>query len=101
MEPLGKSKPIALVIAVTAPPLTWLYTYGKDKIKFWVGFLASMLGFGGGAIGFVGVIISWPNPGDSQLQPMFALLSINVIVAIWAIVDTATKPTQWYEQFYN
>jgi len=91
----GKNKAIAIVIAIAAPPLTWLYTYSKDAAKFWIGLLASKLGFGGAFVGLIGLLIGQPT-----LAYLIGLVLLNVIVLIWAVIDTTTKTDEWYKNYY-
>jgi predicted nucleic acid-binding Zn ribbon protein len=66
-----KSKTTAVLLAVFLGFWAWLYTYKKDGRKFWLN-----LGLTVVTIGFYG-IIAW----------------------IWAIVDTARRPQEWYESY--
>lgn len=66
-----KSKATAVVLAVFLGFWTWCYTYKKNSSKFWVSLILSLVTFG------VFGIIAW----------------------VWAIIDTATKPQEYYAQF--
>lgn len=69
-----KSKTAAVLLAVFLTYWTWAYTYKRDAWKFWLGLALNCLG-------------------------LFMLLIPNLAVFIWAIIDTAVKPSTWYEQY--
>lgn len=71
--PNPKTKTTSVLLAVFLGIFTWLYTYKKDAWKFWVN-----LGMTVVTIGIWG-IVAW----------------------IWAIIDTAVRPSSWYEAFPN
>jgi len=74
-----KNKQTAVLLAVFLGCWTWLYTYKRDATKFWIGLVTGVIG---GLLAFVVV-------------GLFAILGIW----IWAIVDAASKPDSWYQQF--
>lgn len=76
-----KSRTTAIVLAVLFGVWTWLYTYRLDGKKFWIGLVG----------GVVGVLLSLIIVG------YFILLGLW----IWAIVDAASKPDVYYQQFPN
>lgn len=78
---MPKSKTTAVVLAVCLGVWTWLYTYRLDAKKFWIG-------IAGGVVGFVLSLI---------VVGYFILLGLW----IWAIVDAASKPDAYYQQFPN
>lgn len=63
----------AVLVAVFLGLWYWLYTYERNKTKFWINFTLSIV-----SAGYWG-IIAW----------------------IWAIVDASTKPDEYYEQYPN
>ncbi|MHB8262882.1 MAG: zinc-ribbon domain-containing protein [Acidimicrobiales bacterium] len=75
-----KSKTAAILLAVFLSPWTWLYTYQRDSSKFWIGL----------GVDVVCWVLGW-----FFLLPWLALFG----VWIWAIVDTATKPEQYYLRY--
>ena len=75
----NKSKTTSVLLAVFLSFWTWLYTYKKDKWKFWVGLALSVL-FPLGAL----FIIRY-----------FALLAFGIW--IWAIIDVSVKKREWYQ----
>lgn len=38
----GKSKSVALILAIFLGPWTWVYTYARDKTKFWLSFVGAI-----------------------------------------------------------
>jgi ribosomal protein L40E len=67
----AKDKTVAVVLAVFLGFWTWCYTYKKDAWKFWLnlGLTVVTLGFWG--------IVAWP----------------------WAIIETATRPREFFADF--
>lgn len=77
----SKNKTTALYLAVFLGYWTWLYTYSKDRWKFWLGLVL-----------FWGTIASNALvrlPGESYLAIM--------IIWITAIIDTVRKPDAWFD----
>jgi hypothetical protein len=68
-----KSKTTAVVLAVLFGLFAWIYTYKRDAWKFWLNLALAIL-----TIGIWG-LVAW----------------------VWAIIDIAVRPTQWYEAFPN
>lgn len=68
-----KTKSTSVVLAVFFGLFAWLYTYQKDSWKFWLNLALAVLTLGIWGIG------AW----------------------IWAIIDTAVRPSNWYEAFPN
>ncbi|MDD5087098.1 MAG: zinc ribbon domain-containing protein [Candidatus Nanoarchaeia archaeon] len=69
----GKSKTTAVLLAIFLAPFNWVYTYKKDVVKFWIGLIFGLL--------------------------FFWTFIVPIGIWIWAIIDTATKDTGWYEDF--
>lgn len=68
-----KSKTTAVVLAVLFGTFGWLYTYKYDAWKFWLNLTFSIFTFGlWGIVGF-----------------------------IWAIIDQATKPREFYTDYFK
>jgi hypothetical protein len=68
-----KEKATAVVLVVLFGLFGWLYTYQRDSWKFGVNLAMTVV-----TIGFWG-IVAW----------------------VWAIVDAAVKPSEWYAGFPN
>lgn len=76
-----KSKTSAVLLAVFLWFWTWLYTYQRSKGKFWTGL----------ALAVVGAITAIVGVG----------LLVWLGLWIWAIVDTASKPDEFYTRYPN
>ncbi|HET9072837.1 MAG TPA: hypothetical protein VFN60_13055 [Acidimicrobiales bacterium] len=74
-----RDKSIAVGLAVFLAFWTWLYTYGRDKRKFWAGL----------ALDIVGLALLTTGAGWMVL----------VGVWIWAIVATVSRPVREYELY--
>ncbi len=71
-EPRGqKSRSVAIILAVFFGLWSWLYTYQRDKLKFWINLVVALI-----TLGFWG-FVSW----------------------IWAIIDAAAKPASYYSGY--
>ena len=77
-RPLGprRDKRIAVALAVLLAFWTWLYTYDRDRGKFWTGLV----------IDVVGIALVWTGVGWMAL----------VGVWIWSIAATASRPASEY-----
>lgn len=118
-QPGARSKVVAILLAVFFGPWTWLYTYARDKTKFWIG---------------IGVVVAWIvfyilavsvfvtsaavcttyskiisgacSPGV-EVATGFGLATLGAILAgvvfpgiwIWAIVDSAIKSDEFYANY--
>jgi hypothetical protein len=69
-----KSKTAAVLLAVFLTFWTWCYTYKRDAGKFWLNLVLSVV-----TLGIWAITVAW----------------------VWAIIDAAIKPTEYYEQFPN
>ena len=76
-----KDKTVAILLAVFLAPWNWCYTYKRDAAKFWIG-LSMMI---------LGAIL------------LVVLIGFFLIVAVWlwAVIDAASKPDNFYRQFPN
>lgn len=77
-----KDKTLAIVLAVVLGFWTWLYTYKRDSWKFWL---------------CLGLHMTVFNP----IWTWMLLFLPNIGLHVWAIVDVATKPQQFYDYFPN
>lgn len=75
-----KDKTVAILLAVFLSWWTWLYTYQQDSTKFWVG-------LGVGIFGTLMLLVFGLG--------FFILLGLW----IWAIVDVAIRPEEWYRSY--
>jgi len=76
-----KDKTVAVLLAVFLAPWNWCYTYKWDAAKFWIGLSCFILG----------LILS------------VVLIGFFMIFGIWlwAVIDAASKPDNFYRQFPN
>lgn len=101
LQPWGKRKLTAVLVAVFLGPWTWLYTYQKSAWKLSLG-----LGITSSIWAFMALIMiesrrrSYP-PGYDAIPPEVFLLPVLAIITfaawIWSIVDSAVKRSSWYE----
>jgi hypothetical protein len=68
-----KSKTTAVLLVVFFGLLGWIYTYQRDSWKFWLNLALSIVTIG------IWAIVAW----------------------VWAIIDIAVRPSEWYEAFPN
>lgn len=69
----GLNKVVAIVLAVVFGGFAWLYTYEKDTAKFWVNLALSIVTFN------IWGVVAW----------------------IWAIIDMATRPDEFFIEYPN
>jgi hypothetical protein len=77
-----KDKTVAILLAIFLGAWTWVYTYKKDAWKFWL---------------TLGLNLTLLNP----LWTWVLLFLPNIGLHIWAIVDVAAKPQQYYDYYPN
>jgi hypothetical protein len=77
----ARSKSTAILLAVFLQFGTWAYTYKHDRWKFWIG-LAIWI--------FMIMLLA------AQIGPAGWLMALGVW--IWAIVDVARRPDEWYQE---
>lgn len=104
-----KSKAVAVILAVFFGYWSWLYTYGKNKLKFWI-----ILGVFA-IIFIINFSYSWSLIMASinnrpYLEDYFGssfmvfIILVNIIyfgVWVWSVVDNATKPESFYRDYPN
>jgi len=100
LPPSAKNKSTAVLLSVFLSFWSWLYTYKKNSYKFWIGlgvfiFYIVCLGL------FSAISESTPGSPNAGIAivPIFAVLL--TAIWIWAIVDNATKPQEWYQNYPN
>lgn len=80
-----KDKTTAVLLAVFLGFWTWVYTYRRDAWKFWVGL--------GVTVGLV--VLALPTLFLSLL-----VLPLWIFIQwLWAIIDVASKPSEYYWNF--
>ena len=86
--PPTRSKTVAIIMAVFLGVFAWLYTYARDKKKFWLGLVIGV------ALSIVTYTTNVP-----------VLLAIDYIcslgIYVWVIVDTARKPGAYFIHYPN
>ncbi len=103
----AKNKIVAVLLAVFFSFWSWLYTYGKNKNKFWVacGILAVMyMIFIFYSFSIIVSSISYGGYNDLFFGESLIGLSIFVNILgfgiwVWSIVDNAVKPDSFYERY--
>ena len=102
-----KNKIIAVLLAIFFSFWSWLYTYGKNKNKFWISLGILMVLYI--TIIFYTFSIIASSISYSGYNDLFfgeSLLGLSIFVNIlslgiwvWSIVDNAIKPNSFYESY--
>jgi len=90
VDSASKSKIVAIILSVFLGPWSWLYTYKKSAIKFWV-----MLGL----ILFFGILYYTPMPGWFFISLFLYLLIFGSW--LWALIDTVIKSESFFRNYPN
>jgi hypothetical protein len=77
----GKSKTRALILALLFSYWTWLYTFKRDRIKFFIALILALAAFAGY------YVIS---------RFSYFSLAVSLILWVWPLVDTLRKRPEWY-----
>lgn len=77
-----RDKTVAVLLAVFLGLWTWVYTYKKDAWKFWLSLALHFTVF---------------NP----LWTWVIGFLPNIALHVWAIIDVAVKPPQFYDYYPN
>ncbi len=106
-----KSKVASVLLAVFLSFWTWLYTYKRDKKKFWIALGVNVfLGIISTAL-MVSAIISAGAAGavadDAAIvAAVLSAMGFYVVLTlvgtgfwVWAIVDSAVKKQEWYNNY--
>ena len=102
-----KSKAVAVILAVFLGYWAWLYTYGKNRLKFWsaMGAFAALFVINFAySCSFIGDAVSgYPYPDDFFPGGFIVFMVISYIVYfgvwIWTLVDNAMKPESFYRDY--
>lgn len=70
-----KSKTNGVLLAIFFGPLSWIYTYKYDAVKFWIGLLC-------------GVVLCWT-------------LVVPLLIWLIAVLDMAFKDDRLYTDYYK
>jgi hypothetical protein len=76
-----KSKTVAIILAVLFSYWTWLYTFKRDRVKFFAALVLSLAAFAGYYV-------------VSRLS--YVSFGISIILWIWPLIDTLKKSSEWY-----
>ena len=106
-SPNSKDKTAAVLLAVFLGYWSWLYTYGRNKTKFWLSFgILSVLYLVIMVYSFSLLISSLTYYGYTEVFFGESLLGLNIFVSIlgfgiwvWSIVDNAIKPDSFYQEY--
>ena len=77
----SKSRAVALILSVLFSYWTWLYTFKRDRIKFFIALILAIAAF----IGYYVI---------SRLA--YFSLAVSLILWVWPLVDTLRKTPDWY-----
>lgn len=107
VEPIDapKSKVTAVVLAALFGYWSWAYTYGRNAKYFWIGFGISIF-LGIFFIPSIAVVtarkIGEATTADMLVAFYFVLLGLWALGSwLWALVDNATKPNSFYENYHK
>jgi uncharacterized OB-fold protein len=78
----SKDKTVAILLAIFLSFWTWLYTFERDRQKFWIGLIVGIASF------FLGIFL---------LVTFFVPFGIW----IWSIIDVCQKPESYYRMYPN
>lgn len=81
-----KNKTVSVVIALFFGFWSWLYTYRKDQIKFWI---------------FLGLLITTIVFAANNYGEATWILAINVIGWFWALIDAVRRPIVFFLDYPN
>jgi len=93
----GKSKMIAVLLAVFLSCFGWLYTYKRNAWKFWLGSLLSGLPVLASAI-FMEFYLSSTSQLANQILT-FTSYAFPILVWGWAVFDNLSRGTSWYRKY--
>lgn len=93
----GKDKTVAVVLAVFLSGWAWLYTYRFNAAKFWIYIGGSFFLVLTGSVSFAASLDAYDS------VPAYAVLAFVYFVSfafwLWAVIDSATKPREYYENY--
>lgn len=93
---ISKSKTSAILLAIIFGPLSWLYTYGKNKQKFWgsilmyVAYFAFMISYS------CSMIFGDPVKATSSPLIINAFYIILAFTWLWPIAEYSIRPVEYY-----
>lgn len=102
LEPAAtsKSKTVSVVLAVFFGFWSWLYTYKKDQLKFWIFFglwITLFLVLVSYSCSMVASVLEEPYSQVDYDNPLFTLIwLVNVIGWLWALIISIRRPLSFY-----
>ena len=84
-NPNAKSKTVAIILAIFFAYFSWIYTYKRNGLKFWLSFLGvpavtvTFAHFVGGIAIFIGFSAAW----------------------VWVFVDNVIRPNSFFDNYPN
>lgn len=104
-----KSKTVSVVLAVFFGFWSWLYTYRKDQIKFWIflGILTTMwVSYTGYACSSIGDALTNSNFDMYNYESNISIFSkwifaVGIIGWFWALIDATRRPSSFYFDYPN
>jgi len=85
---IGKSKIVAIVLAILFSFFSWLYTYKKNINKFLISILANLT-----LLNLVGYF------KIEAINTLTWLIILLFVIWIWAIIDNARRPNSFYQNY--
>ena len=94
----AKSKTTAVVLAVFLSFWSWLYTYRDNKVKFWVSLPLELLRW---LSIFAQVIYDLNCYYSCSGTTGFSVFQffVGFPIWLWAVIDNARKPREYYEKY--
>jgi hypothetical protein len=89
---LSKTKVSAVILTILFGLFGWLYTYKKNKVKFWVALAIVIF-----------LLIIYLATAElvigALILPFFYVVSFGLW--LWALLDNALKPNSFFENYPN
>jgi hypothetical protein len=94
-----RSKRVAIYLALFLSFIAWLYTYKKDRLKFWAGFTLVATPAGIAAMSYLPGFVS-ASANQEEVSSLFTFsvltgLSWSVFI-LWALFDAIRRPSSFY-----
>ena len=91
-----RSQVVAILLAIFLAHIAWLYTYDKDRAKFWLAFSVSTVG---SVFGILSELVTESSAGVALvgLELLFGLVVFGIYV--WVIIDVAIRGSEWYRGY--
>ncbi len=99
----AKSKTVAVVLAVVFGSWGWLYTFSRNKAKFFIALPFQLVNIYV-QFGVIAITLNATVRGYDQ-EPVYSLIGSVVTLFtvfpfwLWAVIDMATKPNQYFTRY--